>query len=206
MSLSKVAQHNPKAFKDYIHNTGLLPFLNADINVVVPSPIIAELPISKEWSTPPEIDYLHAELIISLDLEDIRDLLTWRFNKRFTAIYGLAEYPSADGSGPWRIQYASKYWLLLTGAERKNLITHEMCHLAVERHVGYDKVVNSKKVRAHGSHWKSYMEMLGEDPDMKYSDELGISVGRDKPVDIDLLIGLLESKNEVRTTQNNCQS
>jgi len=206
MSLSKVAEHNPAAFKDYIHGCGILPFLKADINLIAPSPVVAELPISKEWATPPEIEYLHAELITSLDLEDIRDLLTWRFNKRFTAIYGLAEYPSADGSGVWRLQYASKYWLSLAGAERKNLITHEMCHLAVEKHVGYDRVVDSKKVTAHGSHWKSFMEMLGEDPHMKYSDELGVDPGRERPIDIDLLTGLLDSKNEIRTTQSNCQS
>ena len=201
MSLHKIAQHNPEAFKAYIHGTGLLPFLKSDINLVVPSPIVAELPISKEWATPPEIDYLHTELITKLDLEDIRKPFTWRFNNRFTAIYGLAEYPSADGSGVWRLQYASKYWLLLTGPERKNLITHEMCHLAVEKHIGYDKVVNSKKVKAHGSHWKSFMEMCGEDPHMLYSDELGrIAPGREEPVDVGLLIGLLESKNETRTT------
>jgi hypothetical protein len=201
MYLHKIAQHNPEAFKAYIHGTGLLPFLKSDINLVVPSPIVAELPLSKEWATPPEIDYLHTELITKLDLEDIRKPFTWRFNKRFTAIYGLAEYPSADGSGMWRLQYASKYWLLLTGPERKNLITHEMCHLAVEKHIGYDKVVNSKKVKAHGSHWKSFMEMCEEDPHMLYSDELGrIAPGREEPVDIGLLIGLLESKNETRTT------
>lgn len=206
MSLPKVAEHNPQAFKDYIHNSGLLPFLKADINVIVPNPVIAQLPISKEWSTPPEIDYLHAELITKLDLGSIRGLLTWKFNKKYTAIYGLAEYPAPDGSGVWRLQYASKYWLLLTGPERKNLITHEMCHLAVEKHVGYDKIIKSKKVVAHGSHWKTFMEMCGEDPQMKYSDELNADPGREKPVDIDLLIGLLEAKNEIRTTQSNRQS
>lgn len=206
MPLSKAAQHNLEAFKDYIHGSGLLLFLKADINLIVPSPVIARLPICKEWATPPEVDYLHAELISKLDLEGIRELFSWRFNKRYTAIYGLAEYPSSDGSGVWRLQYASHYWLLLTGPERKNLITHEMCHLAVEKHVGYDKVVDSKKVTAHGSHWRGFMEMCGEDPHMKYSDELGVDLGRERPIDIDLLIGLLKSKNETRTTQSNCQS
>lgn len=195
MSLAKAVQHNPEVFKQYVHNCGLLPFLKADINLIIPSPVIAELPINKEWATPPEIDYLHAELIPKLSLEGIQSLLTWKFNKRYTAIYGLAEYPSADGSGVWRLQYASRYWLLLTGPERKNLITHEMCHLAVEKHYGYEKKVDSKKVTSHGYHWKKFMEKCEEDPHMIYSDEIeGIDPGREESVDLNLLIGLLETK------------
>jgi len=194
MSLPQTVQHNPKLFKDYVNNSGLLPFLKSDINVVIPNPLIAELPINKEWATPPEINYLHADLVFKLDLKDIHPVLTWKFNKRFNAIYGQAEYPSPDGLGMWRIQYASRYWLLLTGPERKNLMTHEMCHLAVEKHYGYDRIVNSKRVTAHGPHWKKFMEKCGEDPHMLYSDELdGIDPGREQSVSLDSLLTMLNS-------------
>jgi len=164
---------NPDLLQQYLQTTALFQFLNSEINRVVPSPIIPHLSISQEWATPAEVNILHEELCGMLNIADVKQTLQWNFNKRFKSLYGQAEYPVVNGVQIWRIQYASRYWLLLSNPERKNLITHEMCHLAVERHFGYDKVINGKKVTAHGTHWKKLMEKCGEDPAMVYKEELG---------------------------------
>jgi len=183
----------------------LLDFLNSDIHKVTFNPIIPHLPVSKEWATPPEIDSLHVELASQLNIMDVHKVLKWKFNKRFTAVYGQAEFEASDGSKIWQIQYATRYWLLLAGAERKNLITHEMCHLAVERHFGYDTLVNSKKVLSHGCQWKKFMDLCKEDPQMIYKERPGlISYGE---IDYKKMLEMLNSiQNEPRTSKNSSQS
>lgn len=200
MSLHKAAEHNPELFKSYCIDTGLKNFLVSDVNKVIPNPLLAQLPINKKWASPPEIDLLHSELSKKLGIPDVYLEMTWKFNRRFTTTYGQAEYDIIGGIQTWAIQYASRYWLKLSEADRKNLITHEMCHLAVERLCGHGKKVNKKLVTGHGYHWKTFMERCGEDPNMIYSVELGdIGPQTKEPNNFDALIGLLKSIHETRT-------
>lgn len=122
-----------------------------------------------------DIDSLHRKLASKLDLETLYPRITWSFSSRFTTTYGQAEFGTL-GSPTWNIKYSSRHWLLLKIPERRNLITHEFCHLAVEYYYG-----NRIKVLPHGKEWRTFMFKCGEDPDMKYWDE---SLG---PYDVDIL-------------------
>lgn len=148
-------------------------------------------------SVPNEIDALHQSLLQKLNMP-IQPLLKWTFSNRFTKTYGQAEFEDKNGDRAWILKYSRKYWLLLMPWERRNLVTHEICHLAVEYFHGYSK----KGVLSHGNEWRSYMALCDEDPDMIYSDELR---GADDE-DIRMLSSLLLYEYEARTTKSSCKS
>jgi hypothetical protein len=113
-----------------------------------------------------DVDSLHLATCKKLGIIDVYENLQWRFEPRFRCIYGQAEYWGEKGKMEWLIRYASKYWMLLSENERRNIIVHEICHLAVESlygHCGRPKK-GEELVADHGSHWQKLMIKCGEDP------------------------------------------
>jgi len=116
--------------------------------------------------SPEQIDSLHRYYCHKLGVPDILKTLTWRFEKRFRATLGQAEYWDDEKTGETQhlIRYATNYWIPLGPAARKNLIAHEVCHLAVEKLFGHGNKVNGIKVNDHGYYWKLLMFACDEDP------------------------------------------
>lgn len=145
-----------------------------------------ELPMGNTdtgWSTKAEVDALHKGLSTKLFMMHLYPQITWGFSNRFTKTYGQAEFVNSRGEQIWHIKYSSRHWLLLSAQERKNLITHEFCHLAVEYHYGYNNGIKS-----HGVQWINYMKLCGEEPFMLYADELQGSSDEDIQMISSLLI------------------
>lgn len=85
-----------------------------------------------------EVDALHRHICKKLDIMDVYDELVWRFNDRLRAVYGQAEYWRDENKKMnWKIQYATKYWIPMGVDARRNIIIHEVCHLAVEKLYGH---------------------------------------------------------------------
>lgn len=114
-----------------------------------------------------EIDALHRHTCKMLGIEDIYPELRWNFNDRLRAVLGQAEYWRDENQRMrWKIQYASKYWIPMGVSARRNIIIHEVCHLAVEKLYGHcaRPTDGSTPVLDHGSHWQNLMIKCGEDP------------------------------------------
>lgn len=98
---------------------------------------------------------------------DVYDELVWRFNDRLRAVYGQAEYWRDENKKMnWKIQYATKYWIPMGVDARRNIIIHEVCHLAVEKLYGHcaRPRKGEEAVLDHGEQWQELMLRCGEDP------------------------------------------
>ena len=132
------------------------------------NPYLKWMPGVANYCDDKSINLYHRELCEKLDIFDVYLGLIWRFEKNFRRILGQAEYWTDDaGKKCWRIRYATKFWLPMGEAGRRNTIAHEICHLAVERLYGHcaRPGPGQEKVLDHGSHWRDLMFKCGEDPD-----------------------------------------
>lgn len=135
--------------------------------LIIESPYHRWLPDFSKYTKKIEIDALHKKLCRKLGILDVYEQLEWSFEKRFKSILGLAEYgPDENGKQYWRIRYAAKDWLPMGWKKRKNIITHEICHLAVERLYGHcaNPRPGHEPVTDHGKHWQDLMKLCGQDP------------------------------------------
>lgn len=133
---------------------------------ILDTPFSILFPEHAHCCSPEEIDNLHKFYCCELGVSDILKNFTWRFEKRFIATVGQAEYWDDEKIGEMRylIRYATRYWVPMGAVRRRNTIAHEVCHLAVERLFGHGNVIDGIKVKDHGYHWKLLMFKLGEDP------------------------------------------
>ena len=135
---------------------------------ILDTPFFALFPEHAHCCSPEEIDNLHKFYCLELGVLDILKNFTWRFEKRFTATMGKAEYwvDEKFGEMHYLIRYATRYWVPMGAVGRRNTIAHEICHLAVERLFGHGNVIDGIKVNDHGYHWKLLMRKCGEDPNL----------------------------------------
>jgi len=138
---------------------------------ILDTPFASLFPEFADCCSPKEIENLHKFYCQELDISDILKNFTWRFERRFTATLGQAEYWDDEKSGETKylIRYATRYWIPMGAINRRNTIAHEICHLAVEKLFGHGNVVNGIKVSDHGYHWKLLMYKCGENPKMDAS-------------------------------------
>lgn len=131
------------------------------------NPFTELFPEHANCCSPADVERLHLFYCKELGIEHILPKLKWHFERRFSATLGQAEYWNDENTGEMRylIRYATKPWVPMGPVSRKNLIAHEVCHLAVECLFGHGSVLNGIKVTDHGYHWKLLMAKCGEDPD-----------------------------------------
>jgi len=146
-------------------------FAESKIHTLFPNPQLSYLPVFQQYSSTIEVDQLHESLCKKLAIEDILTNFSWSFSNRFRNTFGEAEYFKEKGTMRWRIRYASRFWILIGAEARKNLITHEVCHLAVEKLYGHGKQSHGF-VYDHGQEWQDLMIKCGEDPNMLYAPDL----------------------------------
>ncbi len=79
------------------------------------------------------------------------------WNERFTARMGDASYRIAAGP---RIRLSSPLWPLAGEAERRETVIHEICHIVAF----HESFLSGKRIKAHGSEWKSKMRACGLEP------------------------------------------
>jgi len=91
----------------------------------------------------------------------IYEHIEWCFSSRFKTTLGQAEawLDKEDGRKRWSIKLASRLWMEMSPAERKNTIVHEVCHLAA-MHL-YTELDDD-----HGPEWQALMRKCNEDPFM----------------------------------------
>jgi hypothetical protein len=114
-----------------------------------------------------EIDSLHRHTCRKLGIENIYNELRWNFNDRLRAVLGQAEFWEDEADKKqWKIQYATKYWIPMGIAARRNIIVHEVCHLAVEKKYGHcaKPKQGETQVKDHGWQWQKLMHRCGEEP------------------------------------------
>ncbi|RJR08389.1 hypothetical protein C4588_05660 [Candidatus Parcubacteria bacterium] len=199
--LARAAKHNPQLFSKYFVESGLLDFLSSDVNKVISNPIAIELASQRKWVSDPEIDLLHFDICKLLGIDDVYRELTWKFNKRFTSTFGQAEYKIVNGIKQWHVQYTARYWMEFADQDRKNLITHEICHLAVERLYGHGTITEGRRVTDHGYHWKKLMEKCGEDPHLVYNIEIE-SVESFHPLRQEISLELIKLVNDTQSVKS----
>jgi len=130
------------------------------------SPYARWFPKNSIYCEPHEVNELHYYYCNELSVKNIFPKINWHFEKRFTATLGQAEFWEDDDTGEMQylIRYATRFWPLMQPAGRRNLVAHEICHLAVEQLFGHGKVDRGMQVTDHGYHWKLLMRKCGEDP------------------------------------------
>lgn len=135
--------------------------------ITIETPYLRWLPDFAKYTKRDEINAFHRKLCKKLGIMDVYEHLEWKFEKRFKAVWGLAEYgPDEDGKQFWRVRYAADAWLPMGWKKRKHIITHEICHLAVERLYGHcpNPPKGHEPVLDHGKHWQDLMILCGQDP------------------------------------------
>lgn len=139
-------------------------------SILIPeNPYSIWFPDGTKYCNRKDINELHREVCETLNVFDVYLGLTWKFEPKFRSILGQAEYwNDSKGHKYWRIRYASKFWLPLGEAGRRNTIIHEVCHLAVEKLYGHcaRPEKDKERVLSHGKHFRELMLKCGEDPDL----------------------------------------
>lgn len=116
-----------------------------------------------------DVDKLILKTCDLLKISDIYPVINWEFSSRLRDTLGQAEYWTENNEKKWNLKFNARHWIPIGEYARKNVIVHEVCHLAVERLFGHchRTTETQERVLSHGSQWKSLMAKCKQNPDLE---------------------------------------